>query len=303
MNSKLYALLALSLIAGNCFAQPGNPSARPQMKIGQPSNQTPPPKPSKDDLSYASGMAFAGTIKRMDLDVDLDIVVKAMKDVLAGTPTKLDEKKMNEIVQAAMYYAQQEMPAKNKKKADAFFAENAKKPGIKTLPGGLQYRVIKEGTGAVPKTNDIITAHYTGHLLNGTKFDSSYDHPGAEPMQRAANRLIPGWTEALTNMHVGSKWELFIPADLAYGEHGQGKIGPGEALIFEMELLDVKAPEAPAAPPAPAASAAKPNETVVSGEIIKVPSAEEMKKGAKIEVIKQSDLTNAVKATNAPDKK
>jgi FKBP-type peptidyl-prolyl cis-trans isomerase len=309
MNSKLNGILALSLIAGACVAQTGTPPGQPQVKMMQPPNQPPAVKPSKEDLSYAAGMMFGGSIKRMNFDVDTDIIAKAMKEVLTGQTNKFDEKKMNEIIQAAVAVSQKEMAAKhekegveNKKKGAEFLAENGKKPGVKTLPDGLQYKVLKEGTGATPKAEDTITAHYSGRLIDGTKFDSSYDHPGAQPLVRPANRLIPGWTEALKLMKVGSKWELYVPSELAYGERGSPpKIGANETLIFEMELLDVKPAEPPPAPPA--AIAPKTNESVVSGEIIKVPSAEEMKKGAKIEVIKQSDITNQVKATNTPEKK
>ncbi len=260
-------------------------------------------KPSKEDLSYAAGMMFGNSIKRANFEVDPDLIATAIKEVLAGKPTKFDEKKMNDIIHAAVNASQQEAAAKrekesaeNKKKGDDFLAANAKKEGIKTLPDGLQYKVIKEGTGATPKANDIIVANYRGKLINGTEFDSSYVRN--QPLTSPVNRLIPGWTEALQMMKAGSKWELYIPSQLAYGERGSPpKIGPNEALIFEMELLEVKPQEPPPAPPTP-----KTNETVVSGEIIKVPSAEEMKKGAKIEVIKQSDITNAAK-TNATQPK
>ncbi|MDB6025896.1 MAG: FKBP-type peptidyl-prolyl cis-trans isomerase [Verrucomicrobiales bacterium] len=318
MNSKVYGIIALSLVAGVCFAQNPPPAGqRPPIKLmqqqGNQPQPPPPPKPSKEDLSYAAGMMFGGSIKRANFDVDPDLIMKAMKDVLSGAAPKFDEKRMNEIFQGAMAAAQTEMAAKrekevveNKKKGDAFLAENAKKPGVKSLPDGLQYKVIKEGTGATPKSNDVVVAHYTGRLIDGTKFDSSYDHPGGQPLEHPANQLITGWTEALQMMKVGSKWELYVPGHLAYKERGSPpKIGPNETLIFEMELLGVKPQQPPPAPPE-AASSAKPNETVVSGEIIKVPSQEEMKKGAKIEVIKQSDITNAAKTnitTNAPVKK
>ena len=117
-------------------------------------------------------MMFGGSIKRMDFDVDIDLIAKAMRDVLSNSSTKFDEQKMNEIIQSAVQIAQTELPVKNKKKADAFFAENAKKPGVKTLPDGLQYKVIKEGTGATPATNDIITAHYTGRVFKGPKIET-----------------------------------------------------------------------------------------------------------------------------------
>ncbi len=179
---------------------------------------------------------------------------------------------------------------KNRKEGEAFLAENKKKEGVKThavtLPDGktaeLQYKVLKEGTGPLPKTNDIVTANYRGTLINGTEFDSSAKQ-GA-PMKRSINQLIRGWTEALLMMKAGSKWELFVPSTLAYADRGQGAIiEPGATLIFEVELLSSETPPPPA-PPQP-----------LTSDIIKVPSADELKKGAKIEVIKPEDVDKKIK--------
>jgi len=127
---------------------------------------------------------------------------------------------------------------KNKKEGEAFLAENKKKEGVKTLPSGLQYRVIKEGTGKSPKAADTVVCNYRGTLIDGTEFDSSYKR--GEPATFPLNQIIPGWTEALQLMKEGAKWQLFIPANLAYGEQSTGIIGPNSVLIFEIELISVK---------------------------------------------------------------
>ena len=125
----------------------------------------------------------------------------------------------------------------NKKEGDAFLAANAKKPGVVTLPSGLQYRVIKDGSGTSPKVSDVATVHYEGKLVNGTVFDSSYKR--GEPAQFQPRNVIKGWTEALQLMKTGSEWELFIPPDLAYGPQGRPSIPPNSTLIFKVELIAV----------------------------------------------------------------
>ncbi len=134
--------------------------------------------------------------------------------------------------------ALQEMAAKNKKEGEAFLAENKKKKGVVTLPDGLQYKVIKAGTGKKPTVNDTVVAHYTGTLINGKEFDSSVRR--GEPATFALNGVIKGWQEALPLMPTGSKWQVFIPSELAYGESGNGPIGPNETLIFDIELISIK---------------------------------------------------------------
>lgn len=132
----------------------------------------------------------------------------------------------------------------NAEKGKKFLAENAKKSGVDTLSDGIQYKVIKKGDGATPTETDVVKVHYKGTLIDGTEFDSSIKR--GEPAEFQLNRVIPGWTKALKQMPVGSKWEIFIPADQAYGPRGGGPIGPNETLIFEVELLDIVTPEAPA---------------------------------------------------------
>jgi len=161
---------------------------------------------------------------------------------------------------------------KSKKDGEAFLAENTKKEGVKTLPSGLQYKVISQGDGDMPKATDMVSVNYRGTLLDGKEFDSSYKRN--QPANFSLNQVIKGWTEALQMMKTGSKWQLFVPSDLAYGEAGRGReIDPNSTLIFDVELLSILPP-----PPTPAG--------VVTGEIIRVPSAEDLKKGAKIEAVK-----------------
>ena len=172
-----------------------------------------------------------------------------------------------------------EMAVKNKAEGEAFLATNKNKPGVITLPDGLQYKVITEGGGATPAPDATVTVNYRGTFLDGKEFDSSAK--AGHPIQLQANHVIRGWTEALTQKKVVSKWQLFIPSDLAYGEQGNRVIAPISTLIFEVELLDTQTPPAQAqtSPAAP-----------LTSDIIKVPSAEEMKNGAKIEVIKAEDV-------------
>jgi FKBP-type peptidyl-prolyl cis-trans isomerase len=164
----------------------------------------------------------------------------------------------------------------NKKAGAEFLAANKTKPGVITLPSGLQYKVLTEGKGDSPKADDTVTVNYRGTLIDGTEFDSSYSRN--QPANFQANHVIKGWTEALQLMKPGSKWQLFIPSELAYGDMSRPKIPAGSTLIFEVELLSFKKPEAPAA------------SQPLTSDIIKVPSAEELKKGAKIETIKPEDI-------------
>jgi len=232
---------------------------------------------------YALGMNMGGSLKQNAIDLDTDAFVRGMKDALAGTPA-LTEADMHATIQkfqvglrAKQQQRMAEMQAKNKAAGDAFLAGNKSKAGVITLDDGLQYQVISTGTGAMPAANDTVTVNYRGTLVDGTEFDSSYKR--GQPAQFEVDHVIKGWTEALQKMPAGSKWKLFIPSNLAYGERGSPPtIQPNSTLIFEVELLSVQ----PAPPPAPAPPP-------LTSDIIKVPSADELKKGAKIEVIKPED--------------
>ena len=202
----------------------------------------------KEKLSYAIGVDMGTSLKKNAIDVDTDLLFKGIKDALTGSKQLLTEQELRETIQTAqkeLQAKQQEkmktLGEKNKKEGEAFLAANKKKKGVKTLPSGLQYKVITEGKGKMPKATDTVTVNYRGTLIDGTEFDSSYKRN--EPATFPVNGVIKGWTEALQLMKEGSKWELFIPADLAYGERGTmgGPIGPNAVLIFEVELLKIKA--------------------------------------------------------------
>ncbi len=248
----------------------------------------------KARVSYAIGMNMGTTFKRQDIDLDLDMFMRGFKDVQAGGATLLTEEQVRDTlmkyqqqVMTRMQEKQRQLAETNKAKADEFLAKNKTEPGVITLPDGLQYKVIKEGTGPIPKTDDIVTVNYRGTLIDGTEFDSG------KSANFGLNRVIKGWGEALAKMKVGSEWQLFVPPDLAYGERGFNRIPPNAALIFNVELL-TNAP----APPPPAAT------MPLTSDIIKVPSLEEMKKGAQPETIKAEDVEKLIKqaqaATNQP---
>lgn len=200
-------------------------------------------KNQKDKISYIIGMDIGTNLKKQSIDIDSNILAKGVKDALAGTKPLLTEQEIRETMMAfqkEMMAKQEEIGKKNKKEGEAFLAENKKKEGVKTLPSGLQYKVIKAGTGKKPKLSDTVTAHYRGTLIDGTEFDSSYKRgqPATFPV---SGGMIPGWTEALQLMEEGAKWQLFIPSNLAYGERGAGSvIGPNATLIFEVELISIQ---------------------------------------------------------------
>jgi FKBP-type peptidyl-prolyl cis-trans isomerase FklB len=200
------------------------------------------------------GVYFGQTIKSQGLDtVNTEVLAKAIEDIMASpaaTPgdTTNKGKSLMTAEQAGMYLSsyfqnlQGKKAAKNLKEGQDFLAANKSKEGVKTTASGLQYKVLKEGTGASPAATDTIVAHYTGKTLAGKVFDTSLDD--GRPLVYPANQLIPGWTEALQMMKVGSKWELYVPAELAYQERGAGQdIGPNSTLIFEMELLGIGTPD------------------------------------------------------------
>jgi FKBP-type peptidyl-prolyl cis-trans isomerase FklB len=199
-------------------------------------------KNQKEKVSYIIGMDIGGNLKKQSVDVDPNILVKGIQDALAGAKSLLTDQEIQETMGAFkkdMMAKQEEVSKKNKAEGEAFLAENKKKEGVKTLPTGLQYKVIKAGTGKKPKSNDTVTTHYRGTLINGTEFDSSYKR--GQPVTFLVSGVIPGWTEALQLMEEGAKWQLFIPPNLAYGERGAGGvIGPNATLIFEIELISIQ---------------------------------------------------------------
>lgn len=203
-------------------------------------------KSQKDKVSYIIGLNIGSNFKQQSVEIDIDLLFKGMKDAIAGATPLIGEKEAQDVMQAF----QKEMIAKqterakqvgekNKKDGETFLAENKKKEGVKTLPSGLQYKILKEGSGKSPGAKDSVTVHYRGTLISGKEFDSSYKR--GEPITFAVGGVIPGWVEALQLMKVGSKWQLFIPSKLAYGEADRSAdIGPNSTLIFEVELLKIK---------------------------------------------------------------
>lgn len=209
-------------------------------------------KTYKDSVSYAIGYDIGSNFRNQEIEVELEMVKKGIEAGLNDTSetaaifTKEELQQLFTTLQQKMMEKQQakmdEIAKKNKQVEDKFLAENSKKPGVVTLPSGLQYKVIKSGSGASPKATDKVTVHYRGTLINGQEFDSSIGR--GEPVTFPVNGVIPGWTEALQLMKVGDKWELYIPAALAYGNRGAGQqIEPGATLIFEVELLGIGEPQ------------------------------------------------------------
>jgi FKBP-type peptidyl-prolyl cis-trans isomerase FklB len=200
-------------------------------------------KSEKDRLSYTLGHQIGQGLKRDGFDVDPAIVAQAIGHAQSGARPALTEEEMRAVITASRekrMQAQKEQAAKNLKAGQEFLTANKTKKDVVTLPSGLQYKVLKAGSGDKPKATDTVTVHYRGTLLDGREFDSSIKR--GQPATFPVNGVIKGWQEALPLMTVGSKWQAFIPADLAYGTHGAagGGIGPNETLIFEIELLSIK---------------------------------------------------------------
>lgn len=234
MNRIVVAVCAVLLSAGGALAQQPAPAGQPVLKD------------LKQKISYIIGQNIGRQMKNDELEIDVEVLARGLKDALAGAPSLLGEAE----VQAAMQEFQQLMMAqdndraktvsdKNKREGEEFLAANKAREGVVTLPSGLQYRVLQKGTGPSPKATDTVRTHYRGTLLDGTVFDSSYDR--GQPASFGVNQVIAGWTEALQLMKVGDRWQVFVPASLAYGERGAGEdIGPNATLVFEIELLGIE---------------------------------------------------------------
>jgi FKBP-type peptidyl-prolyl cis-trans isomerase FklB len=203
-------------------------------------------KSPKEKISYIIGMDLGNNFRKQSVEVDPNSLVQGLKDALSGAKSRLTEQEVREVMTAfekEMKVKQEEMKKaageKNRKEGEKFLAENKGKEGVRTLASGLQYKVIKPGAGKKPKLTDTVVANYRGTLVDGTEFDSSYKR--GKPATFPVNGVIPGWTEALQLMEEGSKWQVFIPPNLAYGERGAGKvIGPNATLVFEIELLSIQ---------------------------------------------------------------
>ncbi len=199
-----------------------------------------------DRVSYIFGYNLGSRFSQYGMDLNTDVLVEALEAARAGKEPLLSQAEMQqamksfqELQQAKFAQAQKLVAAENVKAGADFLAANAKKEGVKTTASGLQYKILTAGTGEKPTLQDSVSAHYRGTLLDGTEFDSSYAR--GEPATFGVTHVIPGWTEALQMMPEGSKWEVYIPSELAYGSGGSGaKIGPNATLIFEIELLKAK---------------------------------------------------------------
>lgn len=198
-------------------------------------------KTDKDKFSYALGMNLGENLHKQGLDVDTTIFLKAFTESFNGDKTAMTDEQMGTVLMAAaqeIRKKQAEKGATAQKEGEAFLAANKAKEGVVTLPSGLQYKVLKEGTGEKPALDDTVVCNYKGTLINGTEFDASEKHGG--PVTFPVKAVIAGWTEALQLMPVGSKWQLFVPSNLAYGAQGPGDIGANATLIFEVELVSIK---------------------------------------------------------------
>jgi FKBP-type peptidyl-prolyl cis-trans isomerase FklB len=228
MKQLCAVIIAITFLSGACYAQ-----------------EKPALKDQKSKESYSLGYQFGQYVKLHHVDIDPTIYSSGLKDALSGKEAPMSKEEMESVVsgvqQRVAAAAQKEMKEKAAKSAEEgkkFLAENGKKEGVKTLPSGLQYKVLKDGSGKMPKATDTVTVNYKGTLVDGTEFDSSYKR--GQPASFKVNGVIKGWTEALQLMKEGAKWQLFIPAELAYGERQAGPIPPNSVLVFEVELISVK---------------------------------------------------------------
>jgi FKBP-type peptidyl-prolyl cis-trans isomerase FklB len=206
----------------------------------------------KDKVSYAIGMNIGQSMKKDSVDINPDILLRGMKDALSGGKLLMTDEQVKtamtelrtEVMQRKEAEAKQIGDA-NKQAGQQFLAANKSKPGVVTLPSGLQYKIVKEGTGPKPTATDTVVCNYRGTLINGTEFDSSYKC--GQPATFPVDKVIKGWTEVLQLMPVGSKWEVYVPSDLAYGERSPGaEIPPNSTLIFEIDLMSIQDKNAPA---------------------------------------------------------
>jgi len=240
--------------------QSGTPAQKPAAAKPAAAAQAGKPESLQDRASYVIGYNLGRTLKQNDVNANSDLIVKGLRDGLTGANGMLTDAEMQSTMQEFQKQVQSQQEAKqkvigekNKTEGEAFLAKNKARAGVKTTASGLQYEVEKEGTGPTPKATDTVTVNYKGTLMDGTTFDSSYDR--GQPATFVLNQVIPGWTEGVQLMKVGSKYKFYIPAALGYGDKGAGNtIGPNSPLIFEVELLSIGEPK-----PAPgAAGAAQP---------------------------------------------
>lgn len=221
MNRRLIFVAAIALVASPLWAQE---------RGGRPGEL----KTLREKASYSFGMSMGSTLKKQGIDIDVSLLVQGIRDATSGK-TLLTEEQAFEAMQAF----EKEMIAKQSEDSKRFMSDNKRRPGIKTTASGLQYKVLKTGTGTRPKAADVVRVNYRASFTNGVEFEKNGETPFTTPV----NQVISGWQESLQLMEVGSKWQVFIPPDLAYGEQGSPPaIGPHTALVFELELLEIVKP-------------------------------------------------------------
>jgi len=228
MRIVLATIFFIGFLSGICFA-----------------GENPELKDQKDKESYSLGYQFGGSLKSQGVDINLDVYTSGIRDAMSGKTPQMTQEEIRAAVQGlqqrlalARHETLKVQAEKNLAEGKAFLAENGKKGEVKALPSGLQYKVLSEGAGKMPKKDDTVTVHYRGTLIDGREFDSSIAK--GQPASFKVGGVIPGWTEALQLMKEGAKWQLFIPPDLAYGEQGMlPRIPPNSTLIFEVELVSV----------------------------------------------------------------
>lgn len=249
MNLRLIIAMSLGLVCVPALAQQANtaPAANPTQNVASPAapntsglklNST------MDKVSYAIGVNIGQNFKNQGLAINNDAISQGIKDGLLGNTPLMSQQEMQStltdfqkqlIVKRQQDF--QQLSTKNKQDGNTFLAANKTKPGVVTLPDGLQYKIITEGNGASPSDQDTVTVNYEGTFINGKVFDSSYQR--GKPVTFPVSEIIPGWTEALKLMKPGATWQLFIPPNLAYGERGIGPIGPNQTLLFKVNLISI----------------------------------------------------------------
>ena len=230
------AILILALVLATGLRAESSPKPSPAASAAEGSGVL------KDDaakFSYTIGRRFGQTFVKEKVPVDMEALIRGVKDGVGEAKSLISEEEAQQVLVSFQKKIRAEISDRNKKEGEAFLETNKKKDGVKSTASGLQYKVLKEGTGDSPKASDTVVTHYRGTLVSGKEFDSSEKHGG--PATFGVGQVIPGWTEALQLMKVGSKWELYVPSKLAYGERQMGPdIMPNSTLIFSIELIEIK---------------------------------------------------------------